>query len=78
VFTAKTELSFGESGIVSIADGIMSERAWQSLKSWSQSKDYFFLHTDNPGTAVTIPKRAFTKQQMELLLAEVKNINSSI
>jgi hypothetical protein len=76
VFTAKTKLSFGESGIVSIADGIKSERSWQSLKSWSQSKDHFFLHTDNLGTAVTIPKRAFTEQQMELFLIEVKNINA--
>ena|SRR5437868_1237524 len=74
VFTSKTELSFGESGIVSTAHGIKSERSWQSLKSWSQSKEYFFLHTDNLGTAVTIPKRAFTNQQMELFLKEVKNI----
>lgn len=76
VFTSKTELSFGESGILSSADGIKSERSWQSLKSWSQSKDHFFLHTDNLGTAVTIPKRAFTDQQLELFLAEVKKIKS--
>jgi hypothetical protein len=75
VFVSETELSFGESGIVSIADGIKSERSWQSLKSWSQSKDHFFLHTDNLGAAVTIPKRAFTNQQMELFLNEVKKIH---
>ena len=74
VFTSETKLSFGESGIVSIANGIKSERSWQSLKSWSQSKEHFFLHTDNLGAAVTIPKRAFTNHQIELFLNEVKNI----
>jgi hypothetical protein len=74
VFTSKTKLSFGESGLVSVANGMRSERSWQSLKSWSQSKEHFFLHTDNLGTAVTIPKRAFTNQQTELFLNEVKRI----
>jgi hypothetical protein len=74
VLTSKTALSFGEFGIVSGANGIRSERSWQSLKSWSQSQEHFFLHTDKLGTVVTIPKRAFTNQQMELFLTEVKNI----
>jgi hypothetical protein len=77
VFTSKTKLSFGESGIVSTANGIKSERSWQSLRSWSQSKEHFFLHTDKLGAAVTIPKRAFTNQQMEIFLYVVKNIQGN-
>ena len=74
--TSRTKLSFGESGIISVGEGIKSERSWESLKSWSQSKEHLFLHTDNLGTAVTIPKRAFTDQQMEMFLQEVKRIQS--
>ena len=75
VFVSATEMSFSESGIVSVADGIKSERPWHTLKSWSQSKNHFFLYTDNLGAAVTIPKRAFTNQQMDLFLNEVKKID---
>jgi hypothetical protein len=78
VFTSRTKLSFGDSGIISVGDGVKSERSWESLKSWSQSKEHFFLHTDNLGAAVTIPKRAFANQQMELFLNEVKRIQSDV
>ena len=75
VFTSKTELRFGESGIVSIANGIKSERSWHSLRAWSESKEHFFLHVDNLGAAITIPKRAFTEQERESFLHEVRRIN---
>jgi hypothetical protein len=76
VFTSKTILCFDESGIVSTANGIKSERSWDSLNSWSHSDKYFFLHTDNLGTAITIPKRSFSKQQIELFLNEVQRISN--
>jgi hypothetical protein len=79
VFTSRIKLSFGESGIISEGNGIKSERSWESLNSWSQSKEYFFLHIDKLGTALTIPRRAFTDQQMELFLNELKrNISDRV
>src|SRR5262249_55002639 len=66
VLTSKTTLNFSQSGVVLDANGIKSERSWNSLRSWSHSNNYFFLHTDSLGTAVTIPKRAFSEKQLEL------------
>ena len=78
VFTAKTRFTFNEAGIISDANGIRSERSWDSFKSWSHSNKYFFLHTDNLGTAVTVPKRAFTEPELELFFEQLSHIGGNL
>jgi YcxB-like protein len=78
VFTSQTHLTFTDSGIVSEASGLRSERPWASFQSWSHSDKYFFLHTDNLGTAVTVPKRAFTESQMESFFDHLSHIGGNL
>jgi len=66
VLTSPITMTFDDDGIVSAATGQRSEREWKSFASWSDSDKYFFLHIDTLGTAVTIPKRAFTESELEL------------
>lgn len=73
-FISIIRFGFDEACFVSIAGGIKTERLWHSLKFWSQSKEHFFLEIDSLGTALTIPKRAFTNQQMNIFLDKLKNI----
>ena len=78
IFTSKTTLSFGDFGIVSVADGYRSEREWRALAGWSHSDKYFFLHTDTLGTAITIPKRAFSEVQLELFFEQLSQIDGKL
>jgi hypothetical protein len=70
--TLRTKLSIGETGILVISALSKSERAWQSLRSWSESKNYFYLYFGN--SYMIIPKRAFTDKQMEEFRKHAKNI----
>ena len=77
-FTSRTTLTFTETGITSVVNGIRSDRPWDSLQSWSHSNKYFFLHVDKLGTAITIPKRAFTESQLDLFFDELSHITGDL
>lgn len=77
-FTSKTTLSFSESGITTAVNRIRSERAWESFHSWSHSDKYFFLNADALGTAITMPKRAFTDTQLLLFFDQLSHINGKL
>jgi hypothetical protein len=78
ILTSKITVSFGDVGIISLADGYRSEREWRSLTGWSHSDKYFFLHVDTLGTAITIPKSAFTKEQLEMFFDQLSNIGGNV
>jgi len=78
IFTSKITMDFGNFGIISVADGYRSEREWRSLSGWSHSDKYFFLHTDTLGTAITIPKRAFSEPQLELFFDQLSHIGGNL
>ena len=78
ILTSKITMEFGDVGIISVADGYRSEREWRSLFGWSHSDKYFFLHVDTLGTAITIPKRAFTEPQLELFFDQLSHIGGNL
>jgi hypothetical protein len=78
ILTSKITMSFGDAGIILLADGFRSEREWRRLTGWSQSDKYFFLHVDSLGTAITIPKSAFTKEQLEVFCDQLSNIGGKV
>lgn len=77
-FTSKTTLTFSDAGVTTVVNGIRSERPWNSFASWSQSEKYLFLNTDKLGTALTIPKCAFTDAQLEMFFDQLSHVNSSL
>ncbi len=78
IFTSTITMEFGDFGIISVAEGYRSEREWRSLFGWSHSDKYFFLHVDTLGTAITIPKRAFTEDQLELFFDQLSHIDGKL
>jgi hypothetical protein len=74
--TSRIRLAFGDMGIITTIGGVRSERTWQSLTSWSQSKNHIFLHLNTLGAATAIPKRAFTSEQLVEFLELLKKIYS--
>ena len=78
IFTSQITMSFGDFGIISVADGYRSEREWRSLFGWSHSEKYFFLHVDRLGTPIIIPKRVFTEPQLELFFEQLTHIGGNL
>ena len=75
VETSKITMSFGDSGIIYEAKSVRAERSWDFFRSWSQSEKYFFLQTDNIGSEITIPKRAFTQEQLQSFFEKLAHIS---
>jgi hypothetical protein len=75
-FTAPTTLTFGDAGIAVAAPDYRSELGWPKFRSWSQTSDYIFLFLDDGNVAVTIPKRAFSAEQMQSFLSYVTRIGA--
>ena len=72
-FTSKTTFVFSDAGVTTTANGIRTHRPWNSFVSWSQSDRYFFLHADKLGTALTVPKRAFSEVQLKMFLDQLSH-----
>jgi len=75
-FTALTTLTYSELGIAVVAPDYRSELGWRQFRSWSQTDGYFFLFLDEGNIAVTIPKRAFDGEQMQIFLSYVTRIGA--
>jgi YcxB-like protein len=78
LLTSKFTMDFGDVGIISVSEGYRSEREWRSFFGWSHSDKYFFLRADKLGTAITIPKRAFTEVQLELFFDQLSHIDGKL
>jgi len=74
--TAPTTLTFGESGIAVAAPDFRSELGWSHFRSWAQSDAYVFLFIDAGNAAITIPKRAFSPDQLKTLLGYAARIGA--
>jgi hypothetical protein len=73
-FTAPTTLTFGDSGLAIAAPDYRSELGWSQFRAWSQSGDYLFLFLDGGNTAITIPKRAFSPDQLQAFMTYVTRV----
>ena len=76
--TSKITMSFGDDGVTFEANGVRSERSWNSFWSWSHSGKYFFLQMDKIGSEITIPKRAFTQGQLESFIEKLSHVNRGL
>lgn len=77
LFTLRTRLSVGETGILMTTAVSRTERTWQALYSWSQSKKHFYLYIDKKRTVyILIPKRVFTDEQVREFNRYMKKINT--
>jgi hypothetical protein len=70
-FTAPTTLGFSDAGVTVTAPDYHTEMAWSGFRSCSQTRDHFFLFLDDGNSAVTIPKRAFSAEQLQRFLSYV-------
>ena len=73
-FTAHTTLGFSDAGVTMTTPGYRTEMAWSWFRSWSQTRDHLFLFLDDGNSAVTIPKRAFSTEQLQSFLSYVTRL----
>jgi hypothetical protein len=72
--TAPITFGFGDSGITITAPDRRFEVAWSGFRSWSQTRDHMFLYIDAGNAAVTIPRRAFSTEQLQRFMGYVTRI----
>jgi hypothetical protein len=75
-FTDPITLTFGDAGISVTATDFRSDLGWSRFRTWSQTDSYFFLFLDRGNVAVTIPKRAFSVEQLQSFLSYVTRIGA--
>lgn len=74
--TAPTTFSFSDAGITIAAPGRRTELSWSAFRSWSQTRDHVFLYLDTSHSAVTIPRRAFSAEQLQSLMSCLARISA--
>jgi hypothetical protein len=67
--TAPRSIAFDANGIVFMSSTTRNEYAWDRIRRFSATSNYYLLHLDNLGTAANIPKAAFTPEQREAFLS---------
>jgi len=69
-------MTFSQEGVVFASASTHSERPWNLIQRFTENKDFYSLHLDTLGTAVTIPKSAFNPEQRENFLSFARAIGS--
>ena len=76
-YTAPTSAEFDEAGITFSGADFRNHLAWSGFPSWRETPDYILLFvTANEQQAVTLPKRAFTPEQIQRFLSYVRRIGA--
>jgi len=76
--TAPATLRITESGLAHEAAGVKTEMGWEVFRDWSETRDYFLLNYSKLSfTAMMIPKRAFSSEQLEVFIQYLQRIGAT-
>ena len=74
--TEPHSIAFDENGVTVSSAHTQNQFSWKRIQRLTQNRDYYHLHLNDMGGAVTLPKRAFTPEQTERFVSLAKLITA--